>query len=552
MADFSAVTSWTAEDVQHLARRAGFGVSPERAAALAAREPGATVAAWVDGSDPEVAPTAFDAALAHADPVDQPARGSAPDRAAAVPGPHRYLVDGADAWRNELGRAQALLAFRMQYAPDAMAERMALFWHNLFATGQAKVNSVALMLQHYGTLRSRGLDRFDELHAAMSKDPAMTIWLDGILNRGGSPNENYAREAMELFSLGADNGYVQGDIAQLARALSGWSYTVAQADLVSDPTSPGRKVASRGTFRVYDGSARPGEVLWWDLTPDTPPATVPDYRATGGVTFLGRAFADINAPIGGQVAGEQVLRSIFTSRPELASAFLARRLALHFVTGQAVQADLDALALKIVELGFDMRKVMKLILTSAWFYAPENRFALVEGPVSWMARAARALGYGLVAADSVTAAANRFPAWAEVCDPYGDNAFDLAGMRLLDPAGPNGWKEDVLWLNSNTVRYRAKVAAALALGETFRQDGGADRAIFPVDPAAWFPVAPTSPAEVLARLAALLQPAPIPAAVQSDWLGRLWSGAFTWDDASRQKARELAFLVLCSPSAQVY
>jgi hypothetical protein len=212
-------------------------------------------------------------------------------------------------------------------------------------------------------------------------------------------------------------------IAQLALALPGWSDAVAQADLVSDPTSPGRKVASRGTFRVYDGSARPGEVLWWDLTPDTPPATVPDYRATRGVTFL------------------------------------ARRLALHFVTGQAVQADLAALAPRIVELGFDVRKVMKLIRTSAWFHAPENRFALVEGPVSWMARTARALGYGLVAADSVTAAANRFPAWAEVCQPWGNNAFDLTGMRLLDPAGPNGWKEDLLWLDSNTVRNRAKVAA---------------------------------------------------------------------------------------------
>jgi len=553
MADFGVMTGWTAEHVEHLARRAGFGVTPERAAELAAQDPATVVAAWVDGTGLEGARAAFTAALGRADPVDQPAAGSAPDRVDPIPGPHRYLVDGPDAWRSELGRAQGYLAFRMQYSPDAMAERMALFWHNLFATGQAKVGSIPLMLQHYATLRDRGLERFEELHAAVSKDPAMTVWLDGILNRGDAPNENYAREAMELFSLGADNHYTQHDITELAKALSGWSYVVESQDLVTDPTNPDRKVAARGTFRVWDGSPLTrGERLQWDLTPDELPTALPDWRATGGVTFLDRTFTDLNAPVDGQVAGEQVLRSILSSRSAEASRFLAGRLALHFVTGQAAEADLSQLAGKIVELGFDMRAVMKLLLASRWFYDDANRFALVEGPVSWMVRAARALGAGLGAAAGATAATNRFPAWAEICNPWDTNAFDLAGMRLLDPAGPNGWKEDVLWLNSNTIRYRTKVAAALALGETFRQDGGADRVIFPTEPAEWFPVAPASPAEVLARLTALLQPAPIPAAVQADWLGRLWPAAFTWDDGSRQKARELAFLVLCSPSAQVY
>ncbi|MGC4001382.1 MAG: DUF1800 family protein [Anaeromyxobacter sp.] len=544
MADLTPITSWTADDVLHLGRRAGFGLTPEAAAALAAQDPGTAIAAWVGGAGASTA--AFDAALAHADPVDQPASGAA----GPVAGPHAYLVEGRDAWRNDLSRAQGYLAFRMQYAPDAMRERLGLFWHNLFATGWSKVGSVALMLQQQETLRARALDRFDDLHVAVSKDPAMCIWLDSILNhaRGDDvPNENYAREAMELYSLGADNGYNQQDITQLARALSGWAYTVAAADLVQDPN--GGRAAARGTFRVYDGSPVSGEYVWWDQGADTLPTQLPDVRATGGVTFLGKAFDDLSTAPEGLAAGEDVLRAIVSERGPQVAQFLARRLVLGFVTGAPVQADLDQVAdLVRVEAGFDLQVVLTRLLSSRWFFDPANRFALVEGPVSWTVRAARALGYPLAEASGASAATNRFPAWAEVAE-----YFDAAGMKLLDPAGPNGWREDLAWLNSGTIRARTRLAAALALGETWWQ-GGAERAFFPADPQRWFPSAPASPQAVLDRLVALLQPAPIPASVSDGWLAALWpdAAAFAWDAEGQLRARELAYLVLCSPSAQVY
>lgn len=549
MANLDPITSWTPADAAHLGRRAGFGLSPEAAEALAASPPGAAIDAWVDGAGADFG--AFTAALAHADPVDEPQRGSAPNQAPAVPGPHPYLVEGAEAWRNDLSRAQAYLAFRMQHSPYPFQERLALFWHNLFATGWQKVDSVALMLQQQQTLRDLGLAPFADLHAALSRDPAMAIWLDSVLNRADGanvPNENYAREAMELYSLGADNGYNQQDITELARALAGWSFTVAAGDLVPDPTSPGRRVAGRGTFRVYDGAGNPGgEYLWNDLGAAAPPARLPDRRGAGPVTFLGQLFADVDAAPGpGLAKGEEVLRSIVVSRAAQASQFLARRLVLHFVSGAATQADLDQVAeLVRTTAAFDLRQVLKVLLKSQWFFDPANRFALVEGPVSWTVRAARALGLDLAAADAAGAGQNRFAAWAQVVE-----TFDLAGMRLLDPAGPNGWHEDRAWLNSNTVRYRTKLAAALALGETFTQDG-APRALFPTEVARWFPTAPASPQMVLDRLVALLQPAPIPAAVQADWLGRLWPAAFAWDAASQDQARQLAFLILCAPSSQL-
>jgi uncharacterized protein (DUF1800 family) len=550
MADLSPIVTWTSDDVLHFARRAGFGLSPEAAAILAAQAPAAVIDAWVDGAG--VDPAAFEAALAHADPVDESQRGSSPNLAPAVPGPHRYLVDGGEAWRNDLARGQAYLAFRMQYSPRPMQERLALFWHNFFATGHAKVDSVALMLQQAETLRASGLARFDDLVAAVSKDPAMALWLDSVRNRADGnnlPNENYAREAMELYSLGADNGYNQQDITQLARALSGWSFTVREADLVSDPTSPTRRVAARGTFRVYDGSPVSGEYRWDNLGAATPPTTLPNRHGTGPITFLDQPFADIGVAAAGLQKGEDVLRSIVTARGPQAAQFLAARLVLHFVTGSPAQADLDQVATLLrVDAGFDLGVALKALLKSRWFFDPINRFALVEGPVSWTVRAARALGHDLASADAASAAANRFPAWAQLVP-----TFDLAGMRLLDPAGPNGWHENLAWLNSNTIRYRTKLASALALGETFTQ-GGVTRALVPSDVAAWFPTAPSSPQQVLDRVVALLQPAPIPAAVQADWLGRLWpAGApFVWDPAAANGARQLAFLVLCSPAGQLY
>jgi uncharacterized protein (DUF1800 family) len=201
-----------------------------------------------------------------------------------------------------------------------------------------------------------------------------------------------------------------------------------------------------------------------------------------------------------------------------------------------------------IEAGFDLRVALKVLLKSRWFFDPANRFALVEGPVSWTVRAARALGHDLASADAASAAANLFPAWAQLAP-----SFDFAGMRLLDPAGPNGWHEDLAWLNSNTIRYRGKLASALALGETFTQ-GGVARALVPSDVNAWFPTPPTSPQQVLDRVVALLQPAPIPAAVQADWLARLWpaGSSFSWDAAAQDDARALAFLVLCSPAGQLY
>jgi len=544
MADLTPKTSWTAEDAAHLARRAGFGISPEAAAALATQTVDAAVNAWVDGGADR---KAMDAVLAaSADVVDEPSRKASTTAGSvdvpAVPAPHPFLVQGVDAWRNDFARAQAYLAFRMQYDPYPFAERMGLFCHNLFATGWHKVDNVALMLNQYQTFRAHGLDNFDDLLVLVSKDPAMAIWLDLVDNDaagGNVPNENYAREVMELYSLGADNGYNQTDITQLARALSGWSFTVPASSAIVDPTNPDNLTAAGGNFRVYDGSANPDAYLR-DLQLQ---ANLPKMHGTGTITYLGQTF-DIAKPPSGMVPGEDALRSIVTSRAVQCSQFLAQRLLIHFVTGRFTEGDLTDVAAMIRAAGFNLRSVMKTLLKSNYFFAASNRFALVEGPVSWTVRAARALGYDLASADAISP--KGFPAWSNVADPY----FEEAGMKLLDPIGPNGWKEDVGWMNSNTIRYRTKIAAAVALGAG--APDSSDARLFPSDVNRWFPTAPASPADVLGRLVALLQPGAIPAAVSTAWLQALWPSGFTWETAAQGNARVLAYLILCSPAGQVY
>jgi uncharacterized protein (DUF1800 family) len=550
MADLTAISSWTSGDVQHFARRTGFGLSPESAAQLAAQVPSSAIDAWVDGTGLD--PTLFADVLANrADPVAEPVRTASTTPGAvtvpAEPGPHPYRVETADAWRNNFGRSQAYLAFRMQYAPYAFAERMALFWHNLFATGWHKVNNAALMLQQLAMLRAHGLDRFDDLLVLVSKDPAMAVWLDSVQNNAAGtsvPNENYAREVMELYSLGADNGYSQNDITQLARALSGWSFTVASADAITDPTDPSRMVVGKGTFRVYDGSANPDPYLWY-LQQRT---TLPSMHGSGSITFLGRTF-DVRAPPSGMAPGEDALRSIVTSRGPQCAAFLAKRLLVHFVSARFTSQDLTDVASMIQSSQFDVRAVMKVLLKSRWFFDPLNRFALAEGPVSWSVRAARALGYDLAAADALSP--KGFPAWALVV-----SAFDQAGMKLLDPNGPNGWGEDDAWLNSGTIRYRTRIAAATALAEqSTTGTPSVTYRLFPTDVARWFPTAPATARAVLDRLVALLQPAPFPASVGDAWLQALWPSTFAWDPASadtQARTRQLAYLVLCSPAGQLY
>ena len=122
------------------------------------------------------------------------------------------------------GNTQQLAAqwiYRMLHTPTPLLEKMTLFWHGHFATSAAKVEDAKLMQQQNNLLREHALGDFSKLALEISRDPAMLLYLDSASNRKAHPNENYAREIMELFCLG-EGHYSENDIRELARCFTGW------------------------------------------------------------------------------------------------------------------------------------------------------------------------------------------------------------------------------------------------------------------------------------------------------------------------------------------
>ncbi|MBV9602240.1 MAG: DUF1800 domain-containing protein [Chloroflexi bacterium] len=124
--------------------------------------------------------------------------------------------------RKQIEAAKYWWVNRMLYTQRPLQEKMTLFWHNHFATANSKVANSVLMLQQIQLFRDNALGNFESLLQRVTRDPAMLIWLDNRLNRKGSPNENYAREVQELFTIGIGN-YTEQDVHEAARAFTGHS-----------------------------------------------------------------------------------------------------------------------------------------------------------------------------------------------------------------------------------------------------------------------------------------------------------------------------------------
>ena len=164
-----------------------------------------------------------------------------------------------DSLAEVVGRTQnapALRAWglaRMMHSPHPLREKMALFWHNHFATSNAKVQDPRLMLGQFRLMHRHALGSFADLLRGMSSDPAMLVWLDGKGSKKGSPNENYARELMELFSLGI-GPYSEKDIREAARAFTGWDVADRKAVFVPASFDAGEKtvMGKKGKWKPDD------------------------------------------------------------------------------------------------------------------------------------------------------------------------------------------------------------------------------------------------------------------------------------------------------------
>lgn len=201
---------WDAGKVEHLMNRAGFGARPSDIEANVALGHAALVEKLV-GERVEVEPFFFERIEAP-DPKVVKAM-SVDDRTAMMreirEKDRRQLLDYTTWWYD-----------RMTSGEDPLRERMVLFWHGFFTSSFEEVKRSWLLIQQNQLVRRQALGSYAELLAAMAKDPAMLTFLDNQVNKKASPNENFARELMELFSLGAGN-YTEQDVKEAARALTG-------------------------------------------------------------------------------------------------------------------------------------------------------------------------------------------------------------------------------------------------------------------------------------------------------------------------------------------
>src|SRR5262245_31090377 len=307
-----------ADDARHLLNRTGFGAQPREIADCArlSREQavdrllGATVAAATT-PPPEWVREAIV-------PPRELRQASQEERKRFLAREIRRGFDLRTWWIQE-----------MLDSPSPLSERMTLFWHGHFASSQQKVRYSRLMYEQNVLLRRHAGGNFGELLHAVAKDPAMVIYLDSASNRKGKPNENFAREVMELFTLG-EGRYTEADVREAARAFTGWSI---------DPDS--------------------GDFKWR-----------PALHDEGAKTILGRT---------GNFDGDAVLDILLTRRET--AEFLVTKLWREFVSPEPDAAEVRRIARKLYLSNYEIRVALRELLLAPAFWAPANRGALIKSPV---------------------------------------------------------------------------------------------------------------------------------------------------------------------------
>jgi uncharacterized protein (DUF1800 family) len=220
----SAKSPWDLRKVGHLYRRATFGATMADLESALNAGPEKVIDALLTGSSGE---EKFDTDT-------------------------RKLADSLSRANNGQ-QASAWWLYRMLYTPHPLREKLTLFWHNHFATSNKKVQNAGYMVRQYELMRRHALGNFRTLLQEMSKDPAMMVWLDTSGSKKSSPNENYARELMELFSLGIGH-YTEQDIRQAARAFTGWEIRGGEPRFDAAQHDNGEKtvLGKKGKFQGSD------------------------------------------------------------------------------------------------------------------------------------------------------------------------------------------------------------------------------------------------------------------------------------------------------------
>lgn len=396
----------TYDEGAHLLRRMGFGGSPEEIEDLVSR-----------GRE-----SAVDY-LINYDLIDNPIEDILETAFPTIPPPNhsgRTLNLGAQWWEA-----------RMRITRRQFEEKMTLFWHNHFATALSKVSNPLMYLQNL-TLRNYALARFDDLLLKAAQEPAMSVWLDGVTNVSGRPNENFARELQELFTMGirdvvtGEPNYSESDVKEVARAFTGWKFKGGE-----DPR-PNKLKKVKFLFNA-------------------------DEHDNGSKTIYGRAA---------NYGGEDVVTIICARRAT--ARFLVTNLFEFFVYPLTESVEdkttIEKYADVYMNTDHSIKAVVRAIFTSDEFFGERARFALVKTPPELIFGSLRMLGV------------NRTDDSKELLNNGSSisNRLRSMGLEPFNPPSVAGWDLNLAWINSATLLERYNFASDLTskLHPIFRPPGG--------------------------------------------------------------------------------
>ena len=307
--------------IKHLYNRAGFGLSPAEWKKRQSKSPAKELERLIRESK------TFEPLKVVGGPAASPANMSKEDRKAFRQAQRQLIGDLNQSWMHRMGSGKG-----------ALRERMTLFWHGHFA---CRIKSVYASQQLNHVLRAHAFGNFRDMLLAVSRSPAMLQFLNNQQNRKAHPNENFAREVMELFTLGQGK-YTENDIKEAARAFTGWGFN-KEGDFVF------RK-------RQHD---------------------------EGQKTFLG---------LKGNLGGEDIIDRILKEKD--CARFLCRKMYRYFVSPQVNEEAVEALALKFYDSNYELLPLIRELFNSEAFLAESSIGARIKSPVDLITGLMRQLDLG--------------------------------------------------------------------------------------------------------------------------------------------------------------
>jgi uncharacterized protein (DUF1800 family) len=314
-----------------------------------------------------------------------------------------------------VAQGQANYLFHMINTPRPLEEKLALFWHQVFATGNNKVDNCNHLIDQIQMFRDHGMGNYRDMLLRIARDPAMIFWLDNQENHKYAPNENWGRELLELFSMGVGT-YSETDVFEASRAFTGWTVSAKM------PRFPYGRFPWSFEFR-------------------------PEDHDEGDKTFLGHT---------GNLNGDDII-DIVVEQPAC-HRFIARHLYNFFVADEPQvpawqieeprdPAAVDAIARVFVESNLEIKPVLRFILNSDFFKSEAVRFQRVKSP-----------------AEVVVGTVNMID---EFKGPVPYLEIDLSrqagymGQDILDPPSVEGWHTGKEWINSGSLVARINFVAGM-------------------------------------------------------------------------------------------